>query len=167
MAKNKFGFTLIEIIVVVGVITTLFGMSIASYNDFNEQKKLEAEAEKLVSTIELVKKNVTSGKSSNYNDCDGYVLRLSSVNNYLVCEECSSNINRCNNADISQVVRMVNYTIPNDVKVELSSSLSTWTFKKALNTTGAITVKNINNNSCLEVSFTNPGLVTSIKKTCP
>ncbi len=59
----KKGFTLIEIIVVIAVISLITGMSLAYYNTFNEQQKLRSEAKKIIDVIELAKHKASSGDS--------------------------------------------------------------------------------------------------------
>ncbi|EKD96192.1 MAG: hypothetical protein ACD_24C00151G0002 [uncultured bacterium] len=56
------GFSLIEIIIVVTMISLFSGLSIAGYHSFNEEKKLTAEVNKLVEAIELAKKRTIAGE---------------------------------------------------------------------------------------------------------
>lgn len=71
------GFTLIELLIAVSVILIFSGLSLASFNQFNEAKKLEAETKKFIEVLELAKKKITSGDksnlsegSNNYSGCD-------------------------------------------------------------------------------------------------
>lgn len=63
MDKNKSGFTLIELIVVIAVLLLSTGFSIATFNTFNEEKKLEQEAKRLVSTLQTARTKAASGET--------------------------------------------------------------------------------------------------------
>ena len=55
--KLKQGFTLFEMVIVVGIISILTGMSFTYYGKFAEGRKLESDAKKLSNTIALALKN--------------------------------------------------------------------------------------------------------------
>lgn len=67
------GFSLIEIIIVITIISFFSGLSIAGYHQFNELRKLDAERNKLLETLDLAlkrtfaaeKKCVGQGKDTN------------------------------------------------------------------------------------------------------
>ena len=89
---NKKSFTLIELLIVVSVIILFSGLSIAYYNNFTNEKKLEAGANKVYDTLELAKKKTSSGDLSG-ETCDpfgGYEVKSSadrpSYSLYLCCE---------------------------------------------------------------------------------
>jgi len=58
---NKKSFTLIELLIVVTVIGLFSGLSIAYYNNFTNEKKLEAGADQVYNVLELAKKKTSSG----------------------------------------------------------------------------------------------------------
>lgn len=62
MTKNYSGFTLIEMIVVVGIIITLGSIGVASYNNFNEGRQRLAAAEELISNLRQAQNNSQTGK---------------------------------------------------------------------------------------------------------
>lgn len=58
------GFTLIELLVVVTIILIITSMSLASYNNFTETQKLNAETQKVKNALELAKNKAYSGDAS-------------------------------------------------------------------------------------------------------
>lgn len=65
MAKNNtVGFSLIEILVIIGLISLVAGVSLGQYSSFGSQKKIEAEALRLSKTLEVARQRVTSGDKS-------------------------------------------------------------------------------------------------------
>lgn len=58
------GFTLIEIIISISIITLLSGMAIVQYDNLSEQKKLDYETKRFVDTLELAKVKAAAGDSS-------------------------------------------------------------------------------------------------------
>jgi len=66
MDNNKFlnsqGYTLIEIVIVLGIITILSGFGIAKYNAYNQQLILKNQAKKLADVFELTKKKAMSSE---------------------------------------------------------------------------------------------------------
>lgn len=84
MAPNNknFGYTLFEILVVVAIILLFSGLSLAYYNSFNEQKRLEGEAKKFVETLELAKKKTISGDKPCTDYSGNYRVSWTSVSPY-------------------------------------------------------------------------------------
>ena len=60
MDKSK-GFTLIELIVVMGILSIFSGIFLARYNENASQLKLKNEAKKLIDVLELAKKKALNG----------------------------------------------------------------------------------------------------------
>ena len=69
MDSNK-GYTLVEIIVVIGIIGVLSGIGIAKFNTYNQQLILKNQAKKIVEVIELAKKKAVSGNL--YQSCSDF-----------------------------------------------------------------------------------------------
>lgn len=64
--KKPLGFTFIELLLSISMVIIFSGLSLASYHQFKETKKLEAETKKLVETLELAKKKIISGDKANF-----------------------------------------------------------------------------------------------------
>lgn len=62
--QNLKAFTLIELLVVISIIIFFSGLAFASYNNFGQDKKLEAESRKLVDALEQAKKKTAAGDRS-------------------------------------------------------------------------------------------------------
>ncbi len=98
MAKNKAdrAYTLIELIIVVGILMFFSGLVITQYNAYSEQARLKAETQKLADMLELARKkaqsqeldsNCTSGSFNGYEVkllSNGYTL------NYCTAANCAT-----------------------------------------------------------------------------
>lgn len=81
MKKLK-GFTLIELIVVIGILSLFTGIFIARYNENTGQLRLRSEAKKLVDVLELAKKKALTADlfDKNCTDFRGYRVIVGSGN---------------------------------------------------------------------------------------
>ena len=79
MDKSK-GFTLIELIVVMGILSIFSGIFLARYNENASQLKLKNEAKKLIDVLELAKKKALTADlfDKNCTDFTGYRVIISS-----------------------------------------------------------------------------------------
>ena len=79
MDKSK-GFTLIELIVVMGILSIFSGIFLAQYNENASQLKLKNEAKKLIDVLELAKKKALTADlfDKNCTDFTGYRVIISS-----------------------------------------------------------------------------------------
>ncbi|MFZ6034858.1 MAG: pilus assembly FimT family protein [Patescibacteria group bacterium] len=88
--KTKNAFTLIELIVAVGIISVFSGMSLAGYLNYTEELKLKSEVGRLISTIELAKKKASSGElfDTGCANFEGYRVEISanSFNLLFLCD---------------------------------------------------------------------------------
>jgi len=78
--RNCEGFTLIELIVVIGIISIFSGIFLARYNENASQLKLRNEAKKLVDVLELAKKKALSADlfDKNCTNFTGYRVTIAS-----------------------------------------------------------------------------------------
>ena len=56
MDRNKFSFTLIELLIVISIISILSTVGLAYYNKYGEEVKLKNSANQLADVLELAKK---------------------------------------------------------------------------------------------------------------
>lgn len=101
MGKNK-GFTLIEFIVVFGIVSILTGLTLAVYNTFADDQKLNNEAERLVNVLTLAQKKGIVGDELSINPAcpqaptptpnfAGYRVSFDTNNTFSLLRECASN----------------------------------------------------------------------------
>ena len=78
MESNRKGFTLIELIVVIFIISLFAGLSIANYGAFNEEKKLDDEVKRLSATLYLARSKASSADADPdiCEDFRGFWVRL-------------------------------------------------------------------------------------------
>lgn len=89
MGRSR-AFTLIELIVVIAIIVLMSGLSLAYYNNFTEQQKLEGETNKIIEVLELAKKRALASDLQNIT-CEkfgGYVVSFT-ANSYSMKLSCT------------------------------------------------------------------------------
>lgn len=74
--ESEKGFSLIELIIVTGIIAVFSSLSLGYYNNFTEERKLDRDAKKLVDIIELTKKKAQAGDIESYScgEFSGYTM---------------------------------------------------------------------------------------------
>jgi len=91
MERNNWAFTLIELIIVLGIIILLSTSTIAFYNNLTELKKLNAEIEKIYHVLNLAYKKTVAGDYSNFNcqNFKGYQVLITGSNTYELQINCN------------------------------------------------------------------------------
>lgn len=87
---TKKGFTLIELVISVSIILLFSGITLAFFNDFTEDKKLDAEADKLINTLELARSKAINSDASvacTSGSIKGYKVKIT-VSNYTLSIHC-------------------------------------------------------------------------------
>ncbi len=172
-AFSSSGFTLIELVVVLGIITLVIGISIASYGNFNSQEHLKTEANKLVSVIDLAVRKTTSSDISSVASCTdfiGYQINFTSPTTY--------SLEVCCNVTCSPATSVASYTlldtsigIVSDATVVHFNPFMKNTWRKGASLVDSYTIKltSSTTNQCIEVTVYNTGLVSSTNpsNTCP
>ena len=104
---KKRGFTLIELIVVVLIMIIIIGMSLASYNNFNEEKKLDSDADKLTDILEMArKKSIAAEIVAPCTSFQGYAVDISTSSYKLqqCCDDSCTDFSSYNLAGTNQVI---------------------------------------------------------------
>ncbi|MCX7881307.1 MAG: hypothetical protein N2482_02210 [Patescibacteria group bacterium] len=155
MVKNKLVFrkyfTLIETLIVVTIIITLSGLSLAYYHNFNEEKKLETNADKLIDALELAKKKANSSDYGNYSclNYSGYRVSISS-SQYI--------LSLCCNSDCSSYINIANYNFSSNIQAVASYSVRFYPLNKFQSE--IIQIKNTLLNRCINIDISSLGVIT-------
>ncbi len=157
-------FTLIEIIIVIGIIAIFSALSMGYYNTYTEEKKLDGEEKKIIDIIELARKKAQSGDIGGYScsNFDGYQVVFAGDTYYLrICcaDGCSSTFT------------LQSYKLPQNITATISGSptisFSPLNFHTNLTTTVTITVKNAKISKCIPIAIYPSGLVDEgVKAAC-
>ena len=160
--RESNGFTLIELIVVITIIILLSGLSLAYYNNFTEQQKLDAEVNKIISVLELAKKKASASDLQNV-DCQGFSgytvsFAASSYSMKLVCTpDCGTSCSRM--------------FLLSSANLILTSDSPTLTFKPmyaGIEPTAGVNITLTANglNKCKKINVSSNGIVSKAS-TCP
>ena len=167
----KSGFTVIEFLIVIGLIGIMTTVSIASYNTFAESVKLKNEVQKFIAIVSLAQKKAVSGEnvSSYCANCsfNSYAVSTTAGAGYAMQGQYS--------LDITPNTRVA-YGTANTYAIDSSnkniSLLDSYTiyFDKLTGTPDSsrnVGFKNITKNECMQVSIAATGLISSSSIACP
>lgn len=166
MKKTKTAFTLIEIMVVVSIILIFTGMSLVYYNVFTQERLLNTETDKLVSVLEIAKKNSTSASEAASANCPstyqfrGNAITFTSTKTYTISNCCAAL-----ETDATSCPDTVNTYKMKD-PVNISNSPSTISFDKLYGTATAMSIivrlgtGTTNSTKCYTVTVSSVGVVT-------
>ena len=154
MDKNKFfnsrGYTLIEIIVVLGIVTILSGFGIAKYNTHTQQLTLKNQAKNLVEVIELAKKKAVSGDL--YQDCSDF-------QGYQVVVNANTFLMNFNCGGVYQTIQ--NYSMANSITTV--AGIGNFNFLPlAIGTNltvNSLRLKNSKIDQCIDISISSIGII--------
>lgn len=158
MLRQKYsrGFTLIELIVVVSIMTLFMGVSIANYNSFTTEKKFDAEVKRVVDVLELAKSKAHAGDVGAFScdDFNGYQVALSGSTYFLrmCCDNTCTNFNT-----------VATYRIPVGISASFASGSSIQfyplTTGVSVSSSNTITVNSTVLNKCAPINISNNGLI--------
>lgn len=93
MGKSK-GFTLVEMIITLGIIAVVSVLVFASYNYFSSKKELEADVKKFISVLELAREKARGEDNSicanTTDDVLSYKVRVNTLTSYVMTAECKT-----------------------------------------------------------------------------
>jgi len=168
--KNK-GFTIFEILIVVGIIILLSGLTVTYYNNYSENEKLSGEAKKINSVFDLaLKKTQAAEWTSEEEGClpsfIGYQITISDTNQFALERLCSG-----------PATIIKTYYLQNNIKIVQPEVGTTMLYRKLSKTILLnyneiiepieLIIKNeaLNNNNCLKITINQAGVINIGEKT--
>ena len=156
--KHAKAFTLIELIVVIGIIAFFAGMGTLSFSNFNQENKLKQEKERVVDELDLARKKALAPDQIN---CaagleEAYAF-ISDANSYSVQECCRDAVNT-----LSSCVTTTSYVFPANIsRIVGTPQIIFYSVNKGSNGTSTpIRIKNTSIDKCLDVSVSTTGAIT-------
>ncbi len=168
--KFKKGFSIIEFLIVIGLVSLITTVSIAAYNNFLESSKLGSETQRMIAVLTLAQKRASVGEDVSSACPAGYsfsgiVVTSSAQGGYTLQGQCAQDLNPTTTTTYGTIT----YTIdPSNANIVLLTSTSIL-FPKLTGiptTDTTITFKNISNNTCSAISITG-GVMSSSQPSCP
>jgi len=164
-------FTIIELLVVFGIIGIITTISIASYNTFTENYKLKNEVQNSIAVLSLAQKRATAGEDvSGEAACSGKTFDSFIVS--FTADAGYSMQGRCVDGAGSKTAygSPLTYTIDAVNKNIVILDTKTVVFNKltgAPDAADTIRFKNTAKNECSQISISATGLISSANITCP
>lgn len=175
MDKNNLqeqGFTFLELLIVIAIMALFSTLSVGGYTAFNENKKIDADTNQLVSTIELAKKKSRAGDKSgivqagvDYSACDldGYKVAITSASTYsLQAVMCSNSSPSCTLNSGCADISIASYSLASSVSLEPTTGAVTIAGAGvAISGVSTITVTNSKNSKSKTITINGAGIVES------
>jgi prepilin-type N-terminal cleavage/methylation domain-containing protein len=155
MANSK-SFTLIELIIVIGIISIFAGVSLAYYNSQNETQKLKTDAQKFVDVFDLTRKRAMSSEKTEDCTLDNFSISFVSPS-YTVTRNQTGDT--C--ANLTQ-----NYSVsPYSLTVSGTNPIVILPLNGILSGDTTITINNLNN-KCIDINITSSGATVDTPRNC-
>lgn len=163
----KKGFTIIEFLIIIGLIGIMTTVSIASYTSFTESSKLTNETQKFTAILTLAQKRAVSG------DVGGGCTNCS-LNNFTVSwsvpSQTYSVVGSRVNGVTTESFDQTNYSfdsVNKNISLLDTSSVVFSPLTGSPDSAKTIRFKNVTKNECMQVSIAASGLLSSNAITCP
>lgn len=160
----KKAYTLIELVVVTGVITVLVGMGVVYYSTFTIEKQLEAQARKIGDVLELSRKKSSAADLSvpcgSGENLKGFRVNISSATNYDLEQQCclAANPSTCTTTTINgYVMQFPNISATSATGYILYHTLSAGATITSLG--NPIVLKHATANKCINITVATTGTV--------
>lgn len=162
------GFTLIEFLIIIGLIGIMTAVSIASYTSFSESSKLKNETQKMMSVFSLAQKRAVSGDL-------GVGCTNCSLNSFTVSWNSTTQLystvgSRVNGVNPTEAFDQIAYSFdPVNKNVSLldTGNVIFSSLTGAPDSSKTIRLKNITKNECMQIVISTVGLMSSSSVVCP
>ncbi|OGK39303.1 hypothetical protein A3F34_01815 [Candidatus Roizmanbacteria bacterium RIFCSPHIGHO2_12_FULL_44_10] len=149
--KSQSGVTFIELFIVISILSLLATLAVSSYRDFDEQKKLDAEALRFSEVFEQAKKRTISGDKPCDTFAGTYTVGWTTSSYTLTPDGCSA---------------VFTNTVMTGLTILNSGSATFQPFGRGA-TSSSVIVKHSKRNRCRNVVLTGAATITNDPITCP
>jgi prepilin-type N-terminal cleavage/methylation domain-containing protein len=162
MEKSNRGFTLVELMVVSGILLVSIGFGSAQYNTYTQQRRLREEVKKMITIMTLAGKRAVSGDSgTGCTDFQGFQIAVTPGGTYTSRRCCESACNSAQSAIASSesLPLGLTFTAPAVNTTYLFNKLNqAVTINPPVNQT--ITIRNTVLSRCISLTIAPSGLIT-------
>ncbi len=153
MKRNLHAFTLIEILIIISIVVLLIGLSLATYNNFTQEKNLDKEVNRLVDILSLAR---TKAQVSEVNpacpvgeEFVGFGVEVN-ASNYSLKQNCSVT-----------VTNIQTYSFPANIRKISGMSQVNFYPLSAGATNGTINIQNNTIIKCLQITVSSTGVIST------
>ncbi len=116
IVRHSPGYTLIELLVSLVVISIVFGLGVAGYRDFARRQALSGAAKNIASDLKLAQQKAAAGEKPASGTCSaenlsGYYFRVTNATTYTVSAACGSGENVLKTVNLAANPATTNITI--------------------------------------------------------
>ncbi len=149
----KYGFTLIELIVVLAIMGLITSLGFAYYNSYTQNAQLTQEASRLMDVLTVAQKKSTSPDSCGALTNQGYQV-VTAATSYSLQLCCGPQNGSCTTPSTIQT-----YTLPSFITLT-SATIQFQTLSAGVIVPGTVTIKNTNSSKCIDTTINAPGTIS-------